>query len=85
MNYCDSCTKYKQNIQAKQQVINRLRQTGSATEGIEQAESEKAEIEAELQAHKEESRQSLVMYKDMLVKCSKGWKEIKELEEVLYY
>ena len=38
---CDSCAIFKSDIQAKQQVINRVRQSSGEAEDIHQAESEK--------------------------------------------
>ena len=46
-DYCDSCAIFKKDIQAKQQVINRLRQSSGAADDIQQAECEKGEIESE--------------------------------------
>ena len=80
VDYCDSCAIFKKDIQAKQQVINRLRQSSGAADDIQQAECEKEEIESELGRHKEEARESLSLYKSMTEKCKQQWEEIKELE-----
>ena len=80
VDYCDSCAIYKKDIQAKQQVINRLKQSSGEAEDIQQAESEKQEIEAALKKHKDEARESLACYRSMIDKCKQQWEDIKELE-----
>ena len=60
-------------------MINHLRQA-CATENIHQAESEKAQIKAKLKKHKDEARESMLMYKNMTEKCKEQWREIKQLE-----
>lgn len=81
VDYCDQCAEFNRDIQAKQQIINRLRLSGSSTDELKQADAEKATIMSELAKHKEEARQSLLMYKTMTEKCQKNWKEIIELEQ----
>lgn len=81
MDYCDHCAELNRDIQAKQQIINRLRLSGCGTEELKQAETDKASITSKLADHKEEARQSLLMYKNMTEKCKRSWKEITELEQ----
>ena len=61
-------------------MINHLRQACCATENIHQAESEKVQIKAKLKKHKDEARESMLMYKSMTEKCKEQWSEIKQLE-----
>ena len=77
VDYCDSCAIFKSDIQAKQQVINRLGQSSGEAEDIQQAKSEKQEIESALKRHKDEARESLLHYKSMTDKCKQQWEEIK--------
>ena len=43
VDYCDTCASFKVQIQSKQQVINRLMQTGEGCKEIVQANSGKAD------------------------------------------
>ena len=76
VDYCDKCASFKVQIQTKQQIINRLMQTGEGSEEITQAKSEKAEIESSLQQHKESARKSLEMYRSVTDKCKNDWEKI---------
>ena len=78
--FCQECVVKDLKIQAKQQMINRLRQACGTTENIHKAESEKAQIETELKKHKDEARESMLMYKSMTEKCKGQWNKMKGLE-----
>ena len=76
-DYCDFCSKVKNEIQAFQQRINRVRQGGSiSVEDIQQLEKKKEDLERNLQEHRKVARESLQYYHDMKQRCS----EIIELE-----
>ena len=81
VDYCDFCAIRKKDIQAKQQVINHIRQSGNATDELQQAEAEKSEIEKELEEHKDAAQKSLSFYRNMKEKCKKQWTQIEELQE----
>ena len=81
VDYCDFCAIRKKDIQTKQQVINRIRQSGNATDELRQAEAEKSEIEKELEEHKDAAQKSLSFYRNMKEKCKKLWTQIEELQE----
>ena len=80
VDYCDTCASFKVQIQSKQQVINRLMQTGEGSEEIVQANSEKAEIKSSLQ-HKESACKSLEMYRNVTDKCKNDWEKIAVRKE----
>lgn len=56
-DYCDTCTSRKEQINAKQTTINRLRQAGATTpEEIQQLEEEVKALGQSLENHREEAQ-----------------------------
>ena len=84
LDYCDSCARLKEKMRANRATLNRLQQSGSSSS--EQLQSLEMQIEAsrqELETHKQEAAKSHEYYKEMVDRCSKQWKKIKELEETV--
>ena len=81
-DYCDFCVNTK-DIQAHQQTMNRLLQSGSADpEQLQQCETAKKEAEECLKDHQEVARFLLEYCRDMTQKCTEQWKQIIALDSV---
>ena len=78
LDYCDLCTKLKEEIRAKQTTLNRIRQSGSATEE-EQAKllEEIAQLNKNLDAHKEHAQKSYTYYHEVV---QRSFKEIENIQ-----
>lgn len=70
-DYCDFCSKVKLEIQACQQTITRLLQSGSSSaEDIQEHKMSKEALESEPEDHRKIARESIESYRKMKVKCS---------------
>lgn len=62
------------------QIINRLRQSGSASaDDIQSNEQVVTEIKQELREHKSHASESQTFYRETITKCTDIWKEIEAL------
>ena len=79
LDYCDLCTKLKEEIRAKQTTLNRIRQSGSATEE-EQAKllEEIAQLNKNLDAHKEHAQKSHTYYHEVV---QRSFKEMENIQQ----
>ena len=68
-------------MKAKQTTLNRIRQSGSATEH-DQRELEVAvsTLEDQLKEHKSEALSSQQSFNEAIGRCNREWKRIEELE-----
>ena len=70
-------------MQSHQQILNRLHQSGSASEEeIRALEDKLAAYRLEHTQHKEMAHASLKYYKEMKEKCAYEWNEIQKLENM---
>ena len=82
-DYCDTCAQKKDSLNAKQTVLNRIRQTGSSTEEEQkQIKAEITAIQSELDHHRETAQKSHEYHPTVTKRCAKDWKEILELEKL---
>ena len=81
-DYCDTCSKLKADIHAKQTTLNRRRQTGDATVEEQQfIESEIRKCEALLENHRDQARLSHEYYIEVTRRCKQEMEKITALEE----
>ena len=65
-DYCDFCAEKNEEIRRQQTTLNRIRQSGNASEEEQQIiESDIAEVQDNLQKHKVEPTRSLENYHEM--------------------
>ena len=80
-DYCDFCAEKNEEIKRQQTTLNRIRQSGNASEEEQQViESDIAEVQDNLQKHKVEATRSLENYHKMSQRCENQWKEIESLK-----
>ena len=83
VDYCDFCAKVKKELQAIQQSINRLQQSGSATlQELKELEDDKQAKTSLLEEPLDTARESLKYYKEMKERCAQQWKRISEMEQL---
>lgn len=81
-DYCDTCSRSKEEIRSKQTTINRLRQSASAEPSeIKQLEDDIMALNQEFERHRQVANESHKYYVQMTERCSSEWKEISELEK----
>ena len=81
LDYCDTCSRMKQEINAKQTTINRLRQTAaSETEELIKLDDELKSLRQSLEDHRDEARAGHHHFVEVTEHCEKEWKKIIELE-----
>ena len=81
-DYCDTCAQLKADMKAKQTALNRIRQSGSATEHEQkELEASISTLENQLEEHKSEALSSQQNFNEAVSRCSQEWKIIEELEE----
>ena len=79
-DYCDTCKHLKEELSCNQAVLNRLQQSGSASEGDHRArKTMKQELQEELTQHQSTATKSREYYKSTTDKCKQQWKEIVQL------
>lgn len=81
-DYCDTCSKSKAAISAKQTTINRLKQSAQASpEEIMKLEDEIKSIRQENEKHRDDANQCHAYYVKVTKQCSSEWAEITSLEQ----
>lgn len=81
-DYCDTCSRRKTEIHAKQTTINRLLQSTNANpDDVKKLEDEVAALKQTLENHRREAQESHKYYTEVIARCSNQWKEIAELQE----
>ena len=81
-DYCDTCSKNKTEIHAKQTTINRLLQSARASpEDIKKLEDELKHLKDQHENHRAEANQSHTYYVEITDRCFSEWNEIVSLEE----
>lgn len=82
-DYCDTCKRLEMEISRSQQVIKRLRQSGSANaDQIQQLEEEAQCAKTELTEHKKDATKAQDFHRDTIKKCRNDWHVINELESM---
>ena len=81
-DYCDTCSKHKISINAKQTTINRLKQaSNSEPEELQKLEAELVDLKEEQERHRQTAQKAHEYYVEETARCAFRWKQIKELEE----
>lgn len=81
-DYCDTCSRRKAEIHAKQTTINRLLQSTNADlDEVKRLEDEVTALKQTLENHRKEAQESHKYYTEVIARCSSEWKEIAKLEE----
>lgn len=83
-DYCDACAQIKADMKAKQTALNRIRQSGSATEQ-DQRELETAisTLENQLEEHKSEALSSQQNLMKLLIGVTGNGRVLKSLRQVV--
>ena len=82
-DYCDTCKHLKEQLSRNQAVLNRVQQSGSASEGeLRALESTKQELEKELADHKTVATRSREYYKASIDRCKEQWAKIEQLTKM---
>ena len=80
-DYCDFCAEKHESINRQQTTLNRIRQSGNASEEEQQViESAIADLQEDLKQHKLEASRSLDNYHEMTKRCKMQWDQITSLE-----
>ena len=80
-DYCDTCSRRKAEIHAKQTTINRLLQSSTADpDDVKTLEDEMAAIKETLETHRQEAQVSHKFFIDTTARCCAEWKEISDLQ-----
>ena len=81
-DYCDTCSKHKIEVHAKQTTINRLRQaSNSEPDEIKKLEDELTHLKDVQENHRQRAQKAHQYYVDTTARCASEWKQIKDLEE----
>lgn len=76
-DYCDTCKHHKEELSRVQAIMNRLQQSGNASEDeLKLYEERKLELDEERRQHREDATKSREFYKSCQDQCKKTWKEI---------
>lgn len=80
-DYCDTCSKYKVEIHAKQTTINRLLQSANASPNeVVKLESKMKSLKQQHEEHTTMAQKSHHYYSDTTTKCAAEWEKIVSLE-----
>ncbi len=80
-DYCDTCSRKKTEIHAKQTTINRLLQSSNADpDEVKKLEEEMKDTKQVLENHRKEAQESHKYYIEVTKSSRNEWKEITELE-----
>ncbi len=80
-DYCDTCSRRKAEIHAKQTTINRLLQSSMADpDDVKTLEDEMAATKQTLETHRQEAQVSHKYFIDMTARCYDEWKKISDLQ-----
>lgn len=81
-DYCDTCSRRKAEIHAKQTAINCLLQSTNADpDEVKRLEDEVTALKQTLENHRKEAQESHKYYTEVIANCSSEWKEMAKLEE----
>ena len=81
-DYCDTCSKHKISINAKQTTINRLKQaSNSEPEEIKKLEAELVDLKEDHEQHRQRAQKAHECYVKETASCASRWKQINELDE----
>ncbi len=81
-DYCDTCSRRKAEIHAKQTTINRLLQSSNADpDDVKKLEDEMVGVKQTLENHRQEALESHKYYTEVTALCKSEWEKIKALEE----
>lgn len=81
-DYCDSCSKFKEEIRAKQTTINCLRQSASADlDEIKKIKDGISALNQDLEQHRWISQESHKYFVDVIKKYATEWAGISEIEQ----
>ena len=81
-DYCDTCSKLKEGIRAKQTTINRLLASASADPSeISLLENDKMSLNQALEDHRHKAVEAHKYYVDTTKLCAEEWAEIADLVE----
>ena len=81
-DYCDTCSKFIADVNAKQTVINRLQHASqSSPEEVQKEQSDLEELNQQHENHKQAAQASHTYYTTLIKRCSEQWSEIATLEE----
>ena len=81
-DYCDTCSKQKISINAKQTTINCLKQaSNSEPDEIKKLEAELADLKEEQEQHRQRAQKAHEYYIQETAFCASRWKQISELED----
>ena len=82
-DYCDTCKYLKEQLSRQQAILNRLQQSGSASEDeIRATEAAKATVNEELEQHKVIATKAREYYRSSMNKCAEQWKKINVLTAI---
>ena len=80
-DYCDTCSKFKNQIHSKQTTINRVQQSPQAApEEIEKLKDELKQLKADHEDHRSKAQQSHDYYNEESTRCSEERNTIQSLE-----
>ena len=82
-DYCDTCSKHKISINAKQTTINRLKQASNSE--IKKLEAELVDVKEEQERHRQRAQKAHEYYVHETASCASRWKQINKLEEKTTY
>lgn len=81
-DYCDTCSKIKVAIHAKQTTINRLLQSANASpDHVKKLEDEMKLLKQRQECHRDEAQKSHIYYQKVTAQCAVEWEEITLLEK----
>ena len=81
LDYCDTCSKVNAQIKANQTTLNRIRQSGSASENEQKhLEDEIGRLTTELAVHKNHAQKSYKYYNDVTKECKEKWSQLLKLQ-----
>lgn len=79
-DYCDTCKHLKEELSRTQAIMNRLQQSGNASEvDIKYYEELKQKFDEDREQHRVHATKSREYYTSLKSKCTKEWKEITKL------
>ena len=82
-DYCDTCKHLKEEVSRVQAIMNRLRQSGNASEDeLKAYEESKQHLEEERSEHKEVATKSREYFKISKDKCAQSWSQIVQLGSI---
>ena len=82
LDYCDTCARLTNDINAKNATKNRLLQNSQSTpEDIQNIEEDIHLLEKSLQDHKTDAHKAYEYYKECIKRCQDQWENLVLLEE----